>query len=279
MKKVVLVGAGGGGKRIFNLIKDKYEILCFWDNDESKNGTYLMDKPVYLPFKNKILDESDFYIISSMPGVNSIRKQLIEMGIEEEKIISSYVEEPIVIRDKFLYDFVKIVNEYGIEGSVAEAGVFQGEFAKNINKCFPDRKLYLFDTFEGFAETDIIIEKTKNYSQVLKGEYGITSEELVLNKMLYRDQCIIKKGIFPESAIGIEDKFCFVNLDMDLYKPTIEGLNFFEKRMSRQSIILVHDFFSEEYKGIKAAVSEFILGKKYSLVPIGDTLSIAVVGF
>lgn len=43
-----------------------------------------------------------------------------------------------------------------IEGSVAEAGVYQGNFSAVINKCFPTRKLYLFDTFEGFDSKEIL---------------------------------------------------------------------------------------------------------------------------
>jgi len=38
-----------------------------------------------------------------------------------------------------------------LEGSVAEVGVFRGDFAKRLNLLFPDKKLYLFDTFEGFS--------------------------------------------------------------------------------------------------------------------------------
>lgn len=49
-----------------------------------------------------------------------------------------------------------------IKGNVAELGVFRGDFAKFINLSFPDRKLYLFDTFEGFDEKDIFIEYKNN---------------------------------------------------------------------------------------------------------------------
>ena len=47
----------------------------------------------------------------------------------------------------------------GDKGECAEAGVFEGDFAKWINQYFPDRKLYLFDTFEGFDMRDIEKEK------------------------------------------------------------------------------------------------------------------------
>lgn len=39
-----------------------------------------------------------------------------------------------------------------VNGNIVEAGVAQGDFAKILNKCFYDRKLYLYDTFEGFDE-------------------------------------------------------------------------------------------------------------------------------
>ena len=43
--------------------------------------------------------------------------------------------------------------------------------------------------------------------------------------------CLFKKGYFPESAHGIDEKFAFVSLDLDLYKPTLEGLRFFYPKM------------------------------------------------
>jgi hypothetical protein len=47
------------------------------------------------------------------------------------------------------------IYENKISGNVAELGVYQGGFAQYINQIFPDRKLYLFDTFEGFNESDV----------------------------------------------------------------------------------------------------------------------------
>ena len=49
---------------------------------------------------------------------------------------------------------------------MAELGVYRGEFAKEINKVFPDRTLYLFDTFEGFAEQDCDTEVKKGYAEI-----------------------------------------------------------------------------------------------------------------
>lgn len=44
------------------------------------------------------------------------------------------------------------INCYGVEENAAELGVYQGGFAKMINHFLPDKKLYLFDTFEGLLK-------------------------------------------------------------------------------------------------------------------------------
>ena len=47
------------------------------------------------------------------------------------------------------------IRERNAAGQTAELGVYQGAFAAEIGRLFPDRRLYLFDTFEGFDEQDL----------------------------------------------------------------------------------------------------------------------------
>lgn len=54
------------------------------------------------------------------------------------------------VRIKCFELVVKEIKKRKLQGAVAEVGVFQGEFAQYINVAFPDSKLYLFDTFDGF---------------------------------------------------------------------------------------------------------------------------------
>lgn len=129
---------------------------------------------------------------------------------------------------------------------------------------------------------DIGIEKDKQFSSAQESDYDNTNIEMVLQKMPFPSQCIIKSGYFPESAMGIEEKFCFVNMDLDLYRPTAGGLEWFENHMEAGGIILVHDYFTDDFKGVKQAVDEYIASKKNErlfLLPIGDGVSIAICGF
>lgn len=164
----------------------------------------------------------------------------------------------------------KEIYENNIKGEVAELGVYRGDFSKLISDCFPDRKLYLFDTFEGFSENDIPVERDKKLSNVNVGGFGDTTIELVKNKIDKIENIIFKKGYFPESAFGLEEEFAFVSIDVDLYKPTYEGLHYFYNRLSKGGYILVHDFNHPSYKGVKLAVKNFCTEIGLSYVPVSD---------
>jgi O-methyltransferase len=41
--------------------------------------------------------------------------------------------------------------------------------------------------------------------------------------MQNKQNCIIRKGFFPETAEGIDDNFSFVSIDVDQYEPMYKG--------------------------------------------------------
>jgi len=283
MKKIVIFGAGGYGKRYSNEILslgiDK--IVCFLDNSKTKQCTQLNGIDVFEPKKIKELDYTVVVVVVTPGFEDDIIEQLKKLDVPDEKIsipiAASEGGKHILARKQWLTDFAIIVSSRGIVGNVAEAGVFRGDFAKHINSLFPDKILYLFDTFEGFPEQDVLREKLQSNSKT--GYYDYTNEKLVLSKLPHPEKAVIRKGYFPDTAKDIKDMFCFVNLDMDLYQPTLEGLKFFWDKMSDGGIILIHDYFSEDFPNIKTAVSDFeaILSETLIMIPIGDTLSIAII--
>ncbi len=170
----------------------------------------------------------------------------------------------------------KEIYEREIPGAVAELGVFRGRFAKKINEAFPDRSLYLLDTFEGFDDRDVTTEKANNYSDAAV-DLTATSVELVLSQMPYRDKCIVKKGYFPETASDIDEEFAFVSIDTDLYTPIYEGLHFFYPKLAAGGYIFVHDYNNHEFKGAKKAVREFCREAGVSYFPLSDFAGSAVI--
>lgn len=206
-----------------------------------------------------------------------MEEKLKNIGIPEWKIDKTYAEISIKSRILFLKRHAELVHKNKVQGSVAECGVYRGDFAKEVNRYFQDRKCYLFDTFEGFDSRDFAAEEKQ--SMIKGSEYlSDTSIELVKSKLLHPEMAEIRKGYFPESLGDLDDRFVFVNLDMDLYQPTLEGLRYFYPRMAYGGVILVHDYFSDAYPNIEKAVDDYEneMGTKLCKMPIGDDISIAI---
>ena len=286
MKKVVIFGAAGYGQALYERIKNKNEILFFVDN----NYENLMSLPVKILPPSALLEhEFDSVYIASAAGLEEIYCQLLDMGIPTYKInrvwgeSNCYEDLGKTARIKFLEQFAEYVYYLGIEGSVAECGVYQGEFAREMNRVFSDRTLYLFDTFEGFDDRDLEKEREVNirfnnlldYINNVK-DFTPTNVETVIQKMHCPNEVIIKQGYFPETFDVYEDRFAFVNLDMDLYAPIIAGLELFYPRMSRGGVILIHDYYSPT-GGVHPAVDEFLLENRLVAIPIGDYKSMAII--
>ena len=136
----------------------------------------------------------------------------------------------------------------------------------------PDRRLYLFDTFEGFDERDVDMERKLGCSDAQTGLYSGTDKEKLMERMPLPGQVVIRKGWFPETAFDIEDEtFCLVCMDACLYQPTLAGLEFFFPRMGRGGVILLSGCSGTRYRGVAKAVED--LETRYGallMLPVGD---------
>lgn len=277
--KALIFGAGATGKALLPMVRRKYEVIGYLDNDpikwKKKSAEDIDNLPVHNP--QMVFELAwDSVVIGTYVGLDPMTEQLVDMGIDRSKIDQSYISLAVNARVIFLENLSEMYEDIHPCASVAEGGVFQGDFAKEISRVFPNRKLYLFDTFSGFDERDVVFDKERNFSELGIGHFNITSEELVMSKLPHPEMAVIRKGYFPESTKGIEDQFCFVNLDFDLYQPILAGLAFFYPRMIKGGVILVHEYFSDSYRGVKEAVDGFSKKNGLNLFPIGDGLSIGI---
>lgn len=174
------------------------------------------------------------------------------------------------------------IKRRNVPGEMAEVGVYQGDFSSRMNDLLPSKKLYLFDTFSGFEKDDVISDKEKNL--VMDGflsiisDYSNTSIKSVLQRMKYQKQCIIKPGHFPESLKGLEKKFCLVSIDVDLYQPTFNALEYFYPRLCKHGYIMVHDYNHDELMGVKTAIYDYESQvAELCLVPIADQCGTVII--
>lgn len=158
-----------------------------------------------------------------------------------------------------------------VEGELAEVGVSIRDSAEVMCEVKGDRVLHLFDTFEGHPEGWI-------------GKYDLTQTigkhkadiEKVRDRLKEFPNVHFYKGIFPETADKIKsNKFCFVNLDTDLYKSTYEGLKFFRLLMVKGGMIVIHDV--PGIPGVACAMvdyfEEYPLDKRNGSINIVDGLN------
>lgn len=153
----------------------------------------------------------------------------------------------------------------GVPGAAAELGVYRGSFARCINALLPRRRLYLFDSFQGFADS-------AGAGESFQAAHANITVEKVLKVLPHPGSVILKPGFFPDSLEGLEDRFCLVSLDVDFYDTTLEGLRYFWPRLERGGYLLLHDWGSPGLPGVARALAQYRAetGETIPAVPLCD---------
>ena len=158
-----------------------------------------------------------------------------------------------------LYTASCLLND--IDGEYAEVGVYRGGSACLVSHQMPNKKFYLFDTFEGLPH-----DETKQLDQEPKGGWlndtsVSTAVDLIKTSGISEKQIIVCKGYFPNETghlVSKDTRFCLVHLDTDRYESTKAGLKFFYSKLSIGGRIVVHDYNCKGTPGVKIAVNEFV---------------------
>jgi hypothetical protein len=162
-----------------------------------------------------------------------------------------------------------------VPGDFAELGVYRGNSAAVLAHfaAAAGRRLYLFDTFEGFDARDF-----KGPDQRRDVLFAQTSLRDVAKNVGHSDSCTYVQGYFPDSIKGqhVGDLFAFVHLDCDLYQPMKEGLAYFYPRVAPGGMILMHDYSSGYWDGARLAVDEFCRSTGEPIVLLPDKSGSAV---
>ena len=164
------------------------------------------------------------------------------------------------------------IKKENISGQIAECGVWKGALSKFVHSQLPERKYFLFDTFEGFDSRDLGQEKD--------GRFNNTSVDVVLNYIGgNKEKLIVKQGFFPETTKGMkEESFSLVILDFDKYDPTVSGLEYFYPLVEKGGFIFIHDYSSSESEfACSRALDEFLKDKIEKPILIPDTWGSAII--
>lgn len=169
-----------------------------------------------------------------------------------------------------LYHNLKALDERATPGALAELGVYKGNSAKILHLVSPARKLYLFDTFEGFDARDVNAES--HVLPVNDQAFKDTSLEAVQTFVGMDPNVVYCPGWFPDTATIVQDreKFALVHIDCDLGNAVAAALVFFYPRMSPGGLIIVHDYSSGWWKDVKPAVDAFMADKPETPILLPD---------
>lgn len=141
-----------------------------------------------------------------------------------------------------------------VKGEFAECGVYQGATAYLLcaHGTKTQRHVYLFDSFQGISEP-------KEHDGTYWTEGALSADlELVNLNLAEFDNYTPQVGWIPECFLGVSTaKFSFVHVDVDLYEPTRDSVEYFYSRLNSGGIMLFDDYGFKSCPGAKKAIDEF----------------------
>ncbi len=159
-----------------------------------------------------------------------------------------------------------------LDGEIVEAGVGYGNTLITLataNAQFKaNKKLYAFDSFEGFPmphENDMG-ERVQSLAPI-KG-WQKNSPELITNAIEYSnaqsqlqinpDSIVYCKGFFNDTMPNLlPDKIALLHVDNDLYEGALHVLTTAYERLQTNAIVIFDEYDDPKWPGVKMAVDAF----------------------
>ena len=181
-----------------------------------------------------------------------------------------------------LHQMVCHVLHQNLTGDFVECGTWKGHSAYIISDILFENDFtgdfHIFDSFEGGlsekVEKDQNIRVELNQQKIQEESNIFHSTEDEVNSTLSNFNFIhLYKGWIPNRFNEVKTKqFSFVHIDVDLYEPTRDSLNFFFPRLVENGVIVCDDYGLCQFPGAKKAVDEFLKKNIYKMfykVPMG----------
>ena len=180
--------------------------------------------------------------------------------------------------------FLKIKD---LPGSIVECGVFKGQsfflFQKLLDVYCPGdslKKLIIFDTFQGLTSLSKEDGKKDFNRDKFKGGFNAQSFEKILfelanlhqlDSMLPRFKRIqlVKGDIIKTLPQYIKKnpglRISLLNLDVDLYKPTLAALKYLFPKVVNGGIVILDEYAMETFPGESKAFEDFFKKNNFEL--------------
>lgn len=181
-----------------------------------------------------------------------------------------------------LQQIIEHILNQELSGDFAECGCWKGHSSFIISTLLSKHNFqnyfHIFDSFEGGLSSKTAKDKNDRVDQSAveinqEKEIFFSTEQDVEKVLKKFDFVKLYKGWIPERFKEISgQKFSFVHIDVDLYRPTIDSLEFFFPRLVEGGVIVVDDYGMTQFPGCKKAVDEYLNRKKFVMfyeMPVG----------
>ena len=152
-------------------------------------------------------------------------------------------------------------NAAGVEGAVAEIGSYRGGSAYFIASAFvtttgAEVPMHIFDTFDGHPAQAI----TEHDPFQTAGHFRTNYQNVVAYLSPFT-RLEIHRGDVSESLSRLaESRYRLVHIDTDLYKPTLDCLDYFGRRLSAGGVVVIDDYSSGKCPCVPKATAEYLQG-------------------
>jgi O-methyltransferase len=171
------------------------------------------------------------YILNNLASVLHLPGEVVELGCNVG-MTSSYLQ--------------RLINRYNA-------------WTLNVVSPTPDKKLYVYDSFEGLPPKTIEDGATPC-------DKGASAVSVEMFKQTFKDAGlslpVMNKGFFGDLS---DDKYpneiCFAFFDGDFYSSIIDSFKKVYAKMTPGGIILVHDYKWQNFPGVHKACEDFLKDK------------------
>lgn len=176
------------------------------------------------------------------------------------------------------YAVRELVRSLGdLPGDTAECGVFTGATSYFILEQRPAGPHHLFDSFSGLSPPQA--EDAVVAADISRWQAGdLTSPlEILRANLAPFPSALIYPGWIPSRFHEVAERsFCFVHIDVDLYQPTRDSLEFFYPRLVPGGMLVCDDYGYLNCPGAKQACDELAqrVRENWIALPTGQALMI-----
>ncbi len=173
-----------------------------------------------------------------------------------------------------LHQFLKLVDN--VDGDTVECGCYKGASSYLVcqknSMCSLSKMHYVFDSFEGLSRPDSCDGEHWQVNDLKASE-----DSFHANMKDYEGHYRVLKGWIPDRFAEVKDKrFSFVHIDVDLYQPTRDSIEFFYPRMVKGGLIICDDYGSSLCPGATSAVDAFMKDKKESIIMLASGAAVII---